>query len=54
MLKKAFVIIAMSGSCLHLMAQGADSISQRPSFGADLSSEVQTDFEREEGAGDDR
>ena len=46
MLKKASVIIAMSGSCLHLMAQGADSISLRPSFGADLSSEVQTDFER--------
>ena len=45
MLKKASVIIAMSGSCLHLMAQGADSISLRPSLGADLSSEVQTDFE---------
>ena len=33
-------------ACLHLMAQGADSISLRPSYGAELTSEVQTDFER--------
>ncbi len=46
MLKTVSVIFAMSGCCLHLMAQGADNIPQRPSFGVDLSSEVQTDFER--------
>lgn len=33
------------GACLHLMAQGTEDFSVRPSFGADLTSEVQTDFE---------
>lgn len=36
----------LMGACLHLMAQSADGVSLRPSFGADLTSEVQTDFER--------
>ncbi len=36
----------LMGACLHLMAQGADGVSLRPSFGADLTSEVQTDFEQ--------
>ena len=36
----------LMGACLHLMAQSADGDSLRPSFGADLTSEVQTDFEQ--------
>ena len=36
----------LMGACLHLMAQSADGVSLRPSFGADLTSEVQTDFEQ--------
>ena len=36
----------LMGACVHLMAQSADGDSLRPSFGADLTSEVQTDFER--------
>ena len=44
------VIIAMAllfGGCHQLMAQGdADSVSLRPSFGLDYTSELQTDFSR--------
>ena len=36
----------LMGACLHLMAQSADGVSLRPSFGVDLTSEVQTDFEQ--------
>ena len=44
--KTTLILIALLGYCLHLLAQGADSISLRPSFGVDYSGEVQTDFER--------
>lgn len=45
-MKTIFAIIALLAACLHLSAQDADSTSLRPTFGADFSSEVQTDFER--------
>ena len=44
--KVTVILIAQIVGSLHLMAQGADSTSLRPSFGADLTSEVQTDFKR--------
>ncbi len=42
--RRAVVLIALLGSCLHLLAHGADSVSLRPSFGLDYTGEVQTDF----------
>lgn len=45
-MKTIYTIIALLEVCLHLPAQDADSTSQRPTFGADFSSEVQTDFEK--------
>ena len=46
MRRATFTMTVLMGACLHLMAQSADGDSLRPSFGADLTSEVQTDFER--------
>ena len=48
------VIIAMAlliiGGCHQLMAQGdADSVSLRPSFGLDYTSELQTDLRSRRG-----
>ena len=42
----AIVLLALIGACVGLKAQkqGGDSISLRPSFGVDFSSEVHTDF----------
>lgn len=45
-MKTIYTIIALLEVCLHLPAQDADSTSLRPTFGADFSSEVQTDFEK--------
>ena len=46
--KTAIVTMALLlGGCHQLMAQGdADSVSLRPSFGLDYTSELQTDFSR--------
>lgn len=44
--RATFIIITLFGVCLHLKAQDVDSNILRPSFGANLTSEVQTDFER--------
>ena len=41
-----FVVIALLGSCLNLMAQEDDSTSLRPSFGVDYTGEIQTDFKQ--------
>ena len=42
----AIVLLALIGTCVGLQAQKqrGDSISLRPSFGVDLTSEVHTDF----------
>ena len=47
--KRAIIAMALLiiGGCHQLMAQGdADSVSLRPSFGLDYTSELQTDFSR--------
>lgn len=46
MKRARFILIALLGACLQLMAQEADSTSLHPSFGVDYSGEVQTDFKR--------
>ena len=48
-MKTIFAIIALLAACLHLSAHDADSTSLRPTFGADLTREVQTDFDIERG-----
>lgn len=44
MRRVAFILIALLGVCLNLVAQESDSTSLRPTFGIDFTAEMQTDF----------
>ena len=46
MRKTIIFLTALIGGSLNMSAQGADSISLRPSFGVDYTGEVQTDLKR--------
>ena len=44
MRRVAFILIALLGVCLNLVAQESDSTSLRPTFGVNFTAEMQTDF----------